>query len=105
MTIQRAELAGRPGPTYRALADALADAIGDGRLPEGERLPPQRDLAFRLAVTVGTVGRAYELLAQRGLTRGEVGRGTYVLAREAQAQPGMHGEAGRDGLVDLTANF
>ena len=56
MTIQPADLVDRPGPTYRALADALAEAIGVGRLPPGERLPPQRDLAFRLDVSIGTVG-------------------------------------------------
>jgi DNA-binding transcriptional MocR family regulator len=105
MTIAPDEVRNRPGPAYRALADALAAAIADGRLPPGERLPPQRDLAYRLDVTVGTVGRAYDLLAQRGLTRGEVGRGTYVLDgnRPADVLPGT-ATAG-DGLIDLTANF
>jgi DNA-binding transcriptional MocR family regulator len=104
MTIQPADLHGRPGPTYRALADAFAEAIEGGRLADGVRLPPQRDLAHRLDVTVGTVGRAYDLLAQRGLTRGEVGRGTYVLAR---TEPLRVADGGSDieGLIDLTSNF
>src|SRR5215218_2486526 len=103
MTIQPADLHGRPGPTYRALADAFAEAIEGGRLADGVRLPPQRDLAHRLDVTVGTVGRAYDLLAQRGLTRGEVGRGTYVLAR---TEPLRVADGGSDieGLIDLTSN-
>lgn len=105
MTIQPADLTHRPGPAYRALADALADHIGAGRLAPEERLPPQRDLAFRLAVTVGTVGRAYDLLAQRGLVRGEVGRGTFVLGRlEPMAQVKDAAAIG-DGLIDLTSNF
>ena len=79
MTVSAADLAGRPGPRYRALADCLEGAIRSARLQPGDRLPPQRDLAFDLGVTVGTVGRAYGLLLQRGLVRGEVGRGTYVL--------------------------
>jgi DNA-binding transcriptional MocR family regulator len=107
MTIERGDLVARPGPTYRALAESLADAMMGGRLQAGEKLPPQRDLAFRLKVTVGTVGRAYELLARRGLVRGEVGRGTYVLGRirgieTAVAEPTADKAPG---LTDLTANF
>jgi len=83
MTVSPAELAARPGPRYRALADSLECAIREKRLKPGDRLPPQRDLAFDLDVTTGTVGRAYSLLLQRGLVRGEVGRGTFVL------EPGM----------------
>ncbi len=79
MTIAAADLASRPGPRYRALADCLEAAIQEQRLGPGERLPPQRDLAYALDVTVGTVGRAYTLLLQRGLVKGEVGRGTFVL--------------------------
>ena len=105
MTIQATDLAGRPGPTYRALADALADAIGAGRLPPGEHLPPQRDLAFRLEVSIGTVGRAYDLLAQRGLTRGEVGRGTVVLGRGEPLRVAAGDVEEVGGLVDLTSNF
>lgn len=105
MTIQKADLAGRPGPTYRALADALADAIGSGRLPAGEHLPPQRDLAYRLEVSIGTVGRAYDLLAQRGLTRGEVGRGTVVLGRTEPLRVASGEVAEVGGLIDLTSNF
>ncbi|MEK0085626.1 PLP-dependent aminotransferase family protein [Benzoatithermus flavus] len=107
MTIEPADLSGRPGPVYRALADALSDAIAEGRLAPGARLPPQRDLAFRLDVTVGTVGRAYELLAQRGLVRGEVGRGTYVLGqiRSIELPPSGPTAPGSEGLIDLTANF
>src|SRR3546814_6065410 len=41
----------------------------------------QRELAWRLGVTVGTVTRAYDLAAQRGLLSGEVGRGTFVRDR------------------------
>ncbi len=43
---------------------------------------PQRNLAFDLKVTIGTIGRAYALAHERGLVTGEVGRGTYVLGEE-----------------------
>ncbi len=79
MTVSAAELASNAGPRYRALADCLEGAIKTARLKPGERLPAQRDLAYDLEVTVGTVGRAYALLLKRGLVKGEVGRGTFVL--------------------------
>jgi DNA-binding transcriptional MocR family regulator len=66
------------GPRYLAIADALARDIGAGRLKAGDRLPTHRDLAWHLGVTVGTVSRAYAESERRGLTSGEVGRGTFV---------------------------
>ena len=74
----RDDIAARPGPRYRAIADALRDAVKSGKAPPGTRLPPLRDLAYELGVTVGTVSRAYALAASRGEVSGEVGRGTYV---------------------------
>src|SRR5262245_15910244 len=66
------------GPRYLAVAGAIARAIDSGELPPGAQLPPQRDLAERLGVTVGTVSRAYALARKRRLIVGEVGRGTFV---------------------------
>lgn len=66
------------GPRYLAVAGAIARAIDNGELPPGAQLPPQRDLAERLGVTVGTVSRAYSLARKRRLIVGEVGRGTFV---------------------------
>ncbi|MEM7023049.1 MAG: PLP-dependent aminotransferase family protein [Pseudomonadota bacterium] len=83
MTIWSPELRPEAGPRYVALADAIEHDIASGTLAEGARLPPQRDLAYRLGVTVGTVSRAYTLAAARGLVAGEVGRGTYVQAVDA----------------------
>jgi len=74
-------------PRYVAIAEAMARDIEAGRLKAGEKLPPQRDLAFDLGVTIGTIGRAYALAGQRGLVAGEVGRGTYVLDRSARPSP------------------
>jgi DNA-binding transcriptional MocR family regulator len=65
-------------PLYVEIADAMQRDIDDGVLQPGEKLPPQRNLAFDIGVTIGTVGRAYALARERGLVTGEVGRGTYV---------------------------
>ncbi|MEQ8282413.1 MAG: PLP-dependent aminotransferase family protein [Parvibaculum sp.] len=80
-----ANIAARPGPRYKAIADALSDAVKMGTAASGTKLPPLRDLAYRLGVTVGTVSRAYALAASRGEVTGEVGRGTYVRDRNARS--------------------
>lgn len=70
---------------YIRLADQIAEDIICGELPVGAKLPPQRDLAYDLGVTVGTIGRAYSMVRERGLVSGEVGRGTYVLGTNPEA--------------------
>ena len=108
MTSWTPELQGRSGPLYRAIADALAADIEEGRLAPGTRLPTHRELAERVGVTVGTVTRAYAEAERRGLIGGEVGRGTYVRHREAVrplpsalASP----EPGDDTLIELGLNW
>jgi GntR family transcriptional regulator len=53
----------------------LSEAIGDGRLPVGTRLPPIRALAEQLGLAANTVARAYRELEVAGLvlTRGRLG--------------------------------
>ncbi len=70
----------------------LLDAILDGRLRVGERLPPTRVLAGQLAVSRNTVSIAYERLGAEGYLSGRVGAGTYVSAptgvvRRARPRP------------------
>ena len=92
------------GPFFVRLADGIEAAIAEGTLADGAKLPPQRDLAYDLGVTVGTVGRAYALLRERGLASGEVGRGTYVRGPDASAAAEFRARtiaelAAREGLV------
>jgi DNA-binding transcriptional MocR family regulator len=84
MTIWTPDISQRSGPKYLAIAGAISEAITKGTLPPGEKLPPQRNLAYDLGVTLGTVTRAYDEIKRRGLVDGEVGRGTYVLPREGK---------------------
>ncbi|AZO12708.1 MULTISPECIES: PLP-dependent aminotransferase family protein [unclassified Mesorhizobium] len=84
------------GPLYQRLADSIESDIDKGVIDAGAKLPPQRDLAYDIGTTVGTIGRAYQLLRERGLVSGEVGRGTYVLAQSAgdskpDLEPAVHG--------------
>ncbi|MBB6309077.1 PLP-dependent aminotransferase family protein [Xanthobacter tagetidis] len=73
-----------PGPRYLAIVDLLEADIAAGRVKPGARLLPQRDLAGRLGLSVGTVSKAYAEAEQRGLISGEVGRGTFVQRRRPQ---------------------
>jgi DNA-binding transcriptional MocR family regulator len=66
------------GPKYRAVSGALRQAIEQGVLAVGDRLPPVRELAWQLQITPGTVARAYTILTDEGVLRAEVGRGTFV---------------------------
>jgi DNA-binding transcriptional MocR family regulator len=85
MTNWLPDLSQGSGPLYVRLAERIEQDIEAGVLAEGAKLPPQRNLAFDVGVTIGTVGRAYALARERGLVSGEVGRGTYVLARRETA--------------------
>ncbi|RJT37490.1 PLP-dependent aminotransferase family protein [Mesorhizobium waimense] len=87
MTNWLPDLTGGSGPLYQRLADSIESDIDRGVIDAGAKLPPQRDLAYDIGTTVGTVGRAYQLLRERGLVSGEVGRGTYVLAQQSEAKP------------------
>jgi len=84
-------------PYYLRLAGAVQAAIRDGVLPEGARLPPQRELAARLRVSVATATAAYDELELRGVVRRHVGRGTFVASPQRPARGGA-------GVIDLSSN-
>ena len=87
-------------PRYQAIAAALSDDIGRGRLSPGDRLPTMRALAEALGVTLGTVYRAYALAERRGQISRQKGRGSFVRGRD-----GVTGDAeAATGVVDLSRN-
>lgn len=89
-TIGALELQPGRGAKYLALADGLREAVSSGRLAAGAKLPPVRELAFRLGVTPGTVARAYQRLTEAGVLEAHVGRGTFVSGYSGAA-PGKGG--------------
>lgn len=66
------------GSLPRRLAHALRQLIDGGLLPGGRRLPPERALAGRLAVSRTTVTQALDELRTEGRLRSRQGSGTYV---------------------------
>ena len=75
------------GDLTTRLYRGLRDAVRDGRLRSGERLPPTRELATRLSVARGTVATAYERLVAEGFLVARVGAGTYVADDPRAARP------------------
>lgn len=83
-------------PLFRQLYARLKDAILQGALVPGARLPATRELCQLLGVSRQTVLAAYDQLTAEGYLRGGVGQGTFVdealpLARQASApsSPGL----------------
>ncbi|MFF7445097.1 MULTISPECIES: aminotransferase class I/II-fold pyridoxal phosphate-dependent enzyme [unclassified Streptomyces] len=74
------ELSG-PGGRRAALIDALREAVRDGRLAPGTRLPPYRSLAADLGVARNTVADAYAELVAEGWLTARQGSGTRVAER------------------------
>ena len=79
MTIWYPDPASLTSPLHASLAQALAKAIVEGRLPKGTQLPTHRNMAHALGLSVHTVSRAYESLRRQRLIDGQVGRGSYVM--------------------------
>lgn len=72
-------IADRPElPLYRHLYFQIRDAVLDGRLRSGERLPASRSLCRRLTVSRNTVQQAYDQLVADGLLEARSGAGTRV---------------------------
>ena len=105
MTNWTPELSRFSGPRYRRIADAIAADVGQGYLAPGTRMPTQRDLAWRLGMTIGTVTRAYAEAENRGLITGEVGRGTFVREPVPDHSPLIRRGVEDENFIELAQNF
>ncbi|MBN9669788.1 GntR family transcriptional regulator [Roseibium aggregatum] len=65
-------------PLYVQVSELLIRDIAAGRLMEGERLPPERDMAEELGISVGTLRKALADLTQKGLLERVQGSGNYI---------------------------
>ncbi|SOC45914.1 GntR family transcriptional regulator [Rhizobium subbaraonis] len=74
-------------PAYLSLAEQIANAIHDGKLVHGTRLPTHRKLAEDLKLSIQTVSRAYDELIRRGMISGEIGRGSFVQTAQKEPEP------------------
>lgn len=67
-------------PVYVQLSEMLIREINAGRLIDGERLPPERQMARDMGTSVGTLRKALDDLQRKGLLRRRQGSGNYVRA-------------------------
>ncbi len=67
-------------PLYVQISEMLIRDIQAGRLLDGERLPPERDMARQLEISVGTLRKALADLTGKGMLERRQGSGNYVRA-------------------------
>ncbi len=74
-------------PRYLQIVADIERAVDTRTLTYGRRLPAERTLAAALCVSRGTVVRAFEELAERGVVERVHGSGTFVRPRPAARRP------------------
>ena len=65
-------------PKYVQISELLIRDIAAGRLLDGERLPPERDMAEELRISVGTLRKSLKELTNKGLLERVQGSGNYI---------------------------
>lgn len=65
-------------PIYVQISELLIRDIAAGRLIDGERLPPEREMADSLGISVGTLRKALADLTRKGLLERIQGSGNYI---------------------------
>ncbi|MCF8487045.1 MAG: GntR family transcriptional regulator [Rhodobacteraceae bacterium] len=68
-------------PLYLQISELLIRDVASGRLMDGERLPPEREMAASLGIAVGTLRQALKVLVDKGLIDSIQGSGNYIRAR------------------------
>lgn len=66
------------GPAYREIADRIRLLAVDGRVPDGSRLPSERELAAALGISRTTTTRVYTELRESGIVSSRQGSGSVI---------------------------
>ena len=72
---------------YQRIAETIAGLIDAGEFAAGDRLPAERDLSRRLAVSRSSLREALSALELEGYVEIRVGSGVYVCARRRRVRP------------------
>ena len=70
------------GPIYKQIAERISDAIQEGKLAAGFKLPTVRELSGEIGVACGTIKHAYEYLEEQGFVEMVQGSGSFVVYAE-----------------------
>lgn len=76
-------------PVYVQIAEHVIRDVAAGRLVEGDRLPPEREMARDMGVAVGTLRKALKRLEDQGLLERRQGSGNYIA--DTRAAGGLYG--------------
>jgi GntR family transcriptional regulator len=68
-------------PLYQQISELLIRDIASGRLIDGERLAPEREMAAEMGIAVGTLRTALKDLTEKGLLMRVQGSGNYIRAK------------------------
>ena len=85
----------RAGNGFEEALEQILQVLRLGLVPDGGRLPAERDLAERLGISRVTLREVLKVLQEQGLVRSRRGRygGTFVLPRTGSAARGEDGDA------------
>ncbi len=75
--------------SYRELAEKVVELVREGEFPPGTRLPSERALAERFAVSRTAVREAIIALEVQGLVEVRMGSGIYIAAGANDGRPGV----------------
>lgn len=90
---------------YKSLVDRFADAIRNGEITPGTRLPTHRALSVQERISLVTATRVYRELEAMGLVSGETGRGTFVREISLPYGHGVDQQAVATDVIDLNFNY
>ncbi|OYV35438.1 MAG: phage tail protein [Rhodospirillales bacterium 20-64-7] len=77
------------GPRYVQLKRLIEAAIRDGAIKPGDALPPERDIAARVALSRVTVRRAVQELVREGVLFQRQGSGTFIKPRLGRVEQSL----------------
>lgn len=78
MTTRLSTLSPSGTPLYQQVKQALLSALAAGEWKQGEAIPPEKPLAERFGVSIGTLRKAIDDLTAENILVRHQGRGTFV---------------------------
>lgn len=85
-----------PEPLYYSLARAVQDAVENGQLHVGEKLPSEEELRLDLKLARNTVRQAWCYLEQAGVISRRQGAGTFIVGLPEAAAPPEYPDEARE---------
>jgi GntR family transcriptional regulator len=75
----------QPTPLYAQLKQSILNALSDGTLKPGDKLPTEEELCERFAISRPVVRQAYSELISEGIISRVKGKGSFIREKEIQS--------------------